>query len=124
MASWRSAAYARTHQCFCLQVRDGQVIVTKAEDGRGYTVAALTNDAKLKLKAEHKERTQVIISCNMYDWEDFCTRMRPQDCIMSHRPPAIIPGARRTPHTGAPCLPAREPLRAGPGLYVVRWAVS
>ena len=87
--------------------------VTKAENGEGYTVTALDDASMAKLK-EGKERTQVIIPLDMYDWEDFCTRMRPQDCLMSHRPPAIIPGAPRTPHTGAPCSPARSPLRADP----------
>ncbi|CAK0781051.1 hypothetical protein CVIRNUC_005269 [Coccomyxa viridis] len=80
-------------------VRDGRVTVTKAENGEGYTVTALDDASMTKLK-EGKERTQVIIPLDMYDWEDFCTRMRPQDCLMSHRPPAVIPGAPRTPHTG------------------------
>ena len=113
MASQNDAACACTNQCFCLQVRDGRVTVTKAENGEGYTVTALDDASMTKLK-EGKERTQVIIPLDMYDWEDFCTRMRPQDCLMSHRPPAVIPGAPRTPHTGAPCLPACKPLHASP----------
>ena len=113
IASWRNAACACTNLYFCLQVRDGRVTVTKAENGEGYTVTALDDASMAKLK-EGKERTQVIIPLDMYDWEDFCTRMRPQDCLMSHRPPAIIPGAPRTPHTGVPGLPARKPLHSGP----------
>ena len=90
--------------------------VTKAENGEGYTVTALDDASMAKLK-EGKERTQVIIPLDMYDWEDFCTRMRPQDCLMSYRPPAVIPGAPRTPHTGAPCSPAHGHVRAGLDLH-------
>ncbi len=75
----------------CMQVRDGRVTVTKAENGQGYTITALDNATMERLK-QGKERSQVIVSLDMHDWEHFCTRVRPEDCLMSHRPPAYIPG--------------------------------
>jgi hypothetical protein len=73
--------------------------VTKAENGQGYTITALDNATMERLK-QGKERSQVIMSMDMRDWEHFCTRVRPEDCLMSHRPPAYIPGQPRTPHAG------------------------
>lgn len=82
-----------------MQVRDGRVTVTKADNGKGYTITALDNATMERLK-QGKERSQVIMSMDMRHWEHFCTRVRPEDCLMSHRPPAYIPGQPRTPHAG------------------------
>ena len=83
-----------------MQVRDGRVTVTRAENGQGYTVTAL-GKADMHERKKGKERSQRILSLDMRDWEDYCTRMHPDSCLMSHRPPAYIAGAPRTPHTGA-----------------------
>lgn len=93
----------KSRQCPCTQVRDRRVTVTRAEDGRGYTVTAL-DKASMEERKKGKERSQCIISLDMHDWEDYCTRVHPDSCIMSHRPPARIPGAPRTPHTGTVCF--------------------
>ncbi|CAL5221420.1 g3607 [Coccomyxa viridis] len=80
-------------------VRDGRVTVTRAENGQGYTVTAL-GKADMHERKKGKERSQCILSLDMRDWEDYCTRVHPGSCLMSHRPPAYIAGAPRTPHTG------------------------
>ena len=59
--------------------------VTKAENGEGYTVTALDDASMIKLK-EGKERTQVIIPLDMYDWEDFLHAHAPAG--LPHEPPA------------------------------------
>ncbi len=94
-----------------MQVRDGRVSVTKAENGHGYTVTAL-DTAKMEQLKKGKERSQSIMSMDMYDWEDFCTRVHPESCVMSHRAPAHIPGAPRTPHTGLARLMPTESHQA------------
>ena len=74
--------------------------VTRAENGQGYTVTVVEK-ADMHERKKGKERSQCILSLDMRDWEDYCTRVHPDSCLMSHRPPAYIAGAPRTPHTGA-----------------------
>ena len=75
-------------------------MVTRAENGQGYMVTALQKAAIMEQRKQGRERSQCILSLDMRDWEDYCMRVHPNSCIMSHRPPAYIPGAPRTPHTG------------------------
>ena len=86
----RSDVAESSSQCACTQVRDGRVTVTRAEDGRGYTVTAL-DKASMEERKKGKERSQCIISLDMHDWEDYCTRVHPDSCLMSHRPPPASP---------------------------------
>lgn len=92
-----------------MQVRDGRVTVTRAENGQGYTVTALEKE-DMEARRKGKERSQCILSLDMRDWEEFCTRVHPDSCLMTHRPPAYIPGAPRTPHTGPTLLLIRQAL--------------
>lgn len=70
-------------------MKDGRVALSKAAGG-GYMVTALTDDESNRL-GKNKERTQAIFGFDMDTWDDWCTRVRPEDCIMPHRPPAILP---------------------------------
>lgn len=54
-------------------------------------------------------RTQAIFGFDMDTWDDWCTRVRPEDCIMAHRPPVELPGA----------LPAAAPTATPAGAHTV-----
>lgn len=85
---------------FQSQVRDGRVTMTKAAGG-GFKVTALSEEDRKQL-ARGQPRTQVIFSLNMDTWDTWRRRVRPEDCIMAHRPPAVLPGTAGapTPPTG------------------------
>ena len=100
---------AQVGECPGMQVRDGRVTVTRAENGQGYMVTGLSKEDMEALR-KGKERSQCILSLDMRDWEYFCTRVHPDSCLMTHRPPAYIPGAPRTPHTGPALLLIRHTL--------------
>ncbi len=74
-----------------MQVKDGWAALSKAPGG-GYNVTLLTDEENKRL-GKNQERTQAIFGFDMDTWDDWCTRVRPEDCIMSHRPPAELPGA-------------------------------
>ncbi|KAK9915331.1 hypothetical protein WJX75_007729 [Coccomyxa subellipsoidea] len=97
---------------FSFLVKDGRVALSKAAGG-GYMVTALTDDESNRL-GKNKERTQAIFGFDMDTWDDWCTRVRPEDCIMPHRPPAILPN-------GDPIsAPAGEEAAGGSGLPASR----
>ncbi|CAL8468574.1 g8114 [Coccomyxa elongata] len=93
-------------------VKDGWAALSKAPGG-GYNVTLLADEENKRL-GKNQQRTQAIFGFDMDTWDDWCTRVRPEDCIMSHRPPAELPGAL------PPAAPAAAPAAGGSGLQASR----
>ncbi len=121
--------YVADQESGALQVRDGRVVLSKA-DGGGYMVKGVTDDESNRL-CKNKERTQAIFGFDMDTWDDWCTRLRPEDCIMPHRPPAVLPGgelvappagARFLANNSGPPEPSAS-LAAVPVVFQLMWHV-
>ena len=82
-----------------VQVRDGWVALSKAPSG-GYK-ATFLEEAEAKRLGKDKERTQAIFGMDMDTWDEWCTRVRPEDCIMPHRDPVVLPGMQPAPAAAA-----------------------
>jgi hypothetical protein len=96
-----SKACSRPEWLFLKQVRDGKVALSKAQSG-GFNVTALTPEEEKRL-GKGLARMQAIFGVDMATWENWRRLVRPTDCLMAHRPPAVLPGSTlKTARPGVP----------------------